>query len=174
MYEYPFQIKLPHEVQQSIMIQVSERNASQQFFLKAQMMPTPSMGLSTQRPDVSILRTDTPILAYMPDADGELAPENLQVQRKQELTNELTMKVGGALGMGASTAKVTIWLEKARFTPGEKIQVHIEMDNSSCKKAVKSFKTKLLRKITFFPGKANVTNQKPLMDSQEYVVSLKH
>jgi len=28
MYEYPFQIKLPDEVQQSIMIQVSERNAS--------------------------------------------------------------------------------------------------------------------------------------------------
>ena len=76
MYEFPFSIDLPEEVQQSVMVQLGERNASQQFFLKAQMMPTADMGMATQRADVSILRTDTPVLAFMPDTDGILRQPN--------------------------------------------------------------------------------------------------
>ena len=57
---------------------MGERNASQQFFLKAQMMPTANMGMATQRADVSILRTDTPVLAFLPDSDGILANQNAQ------------------------------------------------------------------------------------------------
>jgi hypothetical protein len=173
MYEFPFAIDLPEEVQQSVMVQLGERNASQQFFLKAQMMPTADMGMATQRADVSILRTDTPVLAFMPDSDGLLMKPNHQPQhRAPNLTHNLTMEVGGALGIGKSTSTATIWIEKARFAPGEKIRVHIDCNNSTCKKAVKSFKTKLLRKITFYTGKANDTA--PLMDAQEYVVTQKY
>ena len=36
-------------------------------------MPDPIMGLSTQRPDVSVLRTDTPVMAYLPTDEVEMA-----------------------------------------------------------------------------------------------------
>lgn len=52
------------------------------------------------------------------------------------------MKIGGIAGLGSSEAKSLISLDKLRFTPGEKIKVHIDMDNSACKKPVKSFKIK--------------------------------
>ena len=54
--------------------------------------------------------------------------------------------------MGASEAKAVIKLEKLRFEPGEKIKVLITMDNSSCRKPVKSFKIKLRRRIQCFAG----------------------
>lgn len=53
------------------MLQTGDRNGSQQFFLKAQMMPDPSMQLTTQRPEVSVLRADTPIMAFLPISDAE-------------------------------------------------------------------------------------------------------
>ena len=57
--------------------------------------------------------------------------------------------------------------------PGEIIKVHVDLDNSECKKEVKSLKTKLVRKIVFFSGK-DQGEGKPLMDQQDYILTLKH
>ena len=46
-----------------------------------------------------------------------------------------------------------ISLEKSKFSPGEHIRVTFDCDNSQCKKAVKSFKAKLMRKLSCFSGK---------------------
>lgn len=62
------------------------------------------------------------------------------------------MKVGG-LGLLTSEAKAKIWLEKKKFHPGETARIHVNVDNTKCKKAVQKFKTKLKRKITVFNGK---------------------
>ncbi len=51
-------------------------------------------------------------------------------------------------GFGSSEAKATVSLDMLRFAPGQKVRVHIFMDNSACKKPVKSFKVKLSRKIS--------------------------
>ena len=51
--------------------------------------------------------------------------------------------------------------------------MHVDVDNSACKKDVKSLKTKLSRKIVFFSGKEQGEG-KPLMDQKEYVLTLKH
>lgn len=59
------------------------------------MMPDPIMGLSTQRPEVSVLRTDSPIMAYRPVEEMEESKE-----MEEELSKTLVMKVGGALGIG--------------------------------------------------------------------------
>lgn len=49
--------------------------------------------------------------------------------------------------MGSSEAKAEISLLKKTFAAGEVMQVNVLMDNSKCKKAVKSFKIKLRRHI---------------------------
>ena len=61
------------------------------------------------------------------------------------LSRTLTSKIGGIAGLGSSEAKSVISLEKTRFFPGEKIKVKFDMDNSRCKKPVKSFRIKLSR-----------------------------
>ena len=74
MYEYPFVIDLPEEVIQSTMIKTEKfkREASQQFFLKAQVTPLRNNGMATTAlNDVSLLRTDTTLLCYLPDAEGD-------------------------------------------------------------------------------------------------------
>ena len=70
-----------------------------------------------------------------------------------ELQRTFKSKVGGIGGLGASEATSVISLEKLVFAPGEKIRVNIDHDNSSCKKAVKSFKIKLQRVINCMSGK---------------------
>ena len=70
-----------------------------------------------------------------------------------ELQRTFKSKVGGIGGLGASEATSVISLEKLIFAPGEKIRVNIDHDNSSCKKAVKSFKIKLQRVINCMSGK---------------------
>jgi len=50
--------------------------------------------------------------------------------------------------------------------------VHVEMDNTTCKKAVKSYKIKLQRKITCFAGKLGAT--KPLLQIEEYLNTEKY
>ena len=55
--------------------------------------------------------------------------------------------MGGLAGLGSSEAKAEISLLKKTFAVGEVMQVNVLMDNSKCKKAVKSFKIKLRRHI---------------------------
>ena len=82
------------------------------------------------------------------------------------------MKIGGVAGLGSSEATAVISLEKHRFAPGEKVKVHIDMDNSTCKKAVKSYKVKLMRKISCLAGKLGVT--KPLLAEENYLDAKKY
>ena len=88
------------------------------------------------------------------------------------LSRTLTNKIGGIAGLGSSEAKSVISLEKTRFFPGEKIKVKFDMDNSRCKKPVKSFKIKLSRKISCLSGKKGVG--RPLLHVEEYLVANKY
>ena len=89
-----------------------------------------------------------------------------------ELSKTLTSKVGGIGGFGGSESKSVISLSKSTFAPGEKIQVSVDHDNSTCKKAVKSFKIKLMRRIYCLSGKKGVG--KPLLTTEEFLVALKY
>ena len=73
--------------------------------------------------------------------------------------------------MGSSEATSVIRLEKTRYTPGEKAKVHIDMDNSKCKKPVKCYKIKCWRKITCFGGNPG---SPPLLKDEEFLVLLKY
>ena len=90
------------------------------------------------------------------------------VPEQPNLTKVLKVKVGGVAGLGASEATSVITLEKQRFAPGENIRVDIQMDNLSCKKAVKSYKCKLQRKISCLAGKVD-KNNKALLTVDEYL-----
>ena len=92
----------------------------------------------------------------MPDSDGALKSTSAQPEpRAPNLTMNMQHSVGGALGLGSSSTSATIWLEKSRFTQGEEIRVHIDINNSACKKPVKWVKTYLRRIVTFFEGSGN-------------------
>lgn len=82
------------------------------------------------------------------------------------------MKIGGVAGLGSSEATAVISLEKHQFAPGEMVKVHIDMDNTQCKKAVKSYKVKLMRKISCHAGKLGVT--KPLLVEEDYLDAKKY
>ena len=62
------------------------------------------------------------------------------------------MKVGG-LGIVTSVSEAKIWLEKKNYTPGEKIRIHVFLDNTRCKKGTEKIKMKLIRKCSVFNGK---------------------
>ena len=76
MMEFPFSIRLPEEVTESLMINFGVRSASQSFFMRAQMMPQDPQAYSNQmRGDISILRTDSLLLCYNPDDEGDIMPQ---------------------------------------------------------------------------------------------------
>jgi len=54
-------------------------------------------------------------------------------------------KIGGMAGLGAEQIRAKFTISKKVFSPGEKVVVKVDMDNSDCGKAVKSYKFKLLR-----------------------------
>lgn len=58
-----------------------------------------------------------------------------------------------------------------KFAANEKLVVNIDMDNSKCKKPVKSFKVKLLRTLSCFSGKKGT---KPVFEIEDYIHSLKY
>lgn len=130
--------------------------------------------------EVSMLRTDCALYLYRPnvaneeskheigDPSGNIAP----IVNEPKLNKKLDMKIGGMVGIGSSMARSVISLEKLRFAPGEKIKVKIEHDNSECKKPVKSFKIKLLRRIQCFPGKKSAL--KPVITEEEYLAQIKY
>jgi Arrestin (or S-antigen), C-terminal domain len=51
------------------------------------------------------------------------------------------------MGINASVCRTNVSLEKNYFLTGETIRVHIAVDNSECKKEVKTIKLKLERRI---------------------------
>ena len=104
----------------------------------------------------STLRTDYTLYLYKrePQEETKLGHPEGNMSTPQHLQKSLTMKIGGFAGLGSSDAKSVISLEKTRFQPGEKIKVLIDMDNTNCKKAVKSYKIKLQRKVQCNSGKS--------------------
>lgn len=98
--------------------------------------------------------------------------QNFDEGGPEELTKEVEMKVGG-FGLRTTESKAKIWLEKKSFTPGEKMRVHINVDNTKCKKATEKIKTKLIRKCSVFNGKEG-GELNPVLVQQEYVDIKKH
>lgn len=107
-------------------------------------------------------------MCQMPDSDGALKSTSAQPEpRAPNLTMNMQHNVGGALGLGSSSTSATIWLEKSRFTQGEEIRVHIDINNSACKKPVKWVKTYLRRIVTFFEGSGNQVQTQQGFDAIE-------
>lgn len=119
-----------------------------------------------------MLRTDYALYLYRPNVAEESKLGNPSGNIDETLSKTLTMQIGGIAGLGSSEAKSVISLEKHRFAPGEKIKVMIDCDNTQCKKPVKSYKIKLMRKISCLSGKKGVG--KPLLTNEEYIVALKY
>lgn len=119
-----------------------------------------------------MLRTDVALYLY---SNGEQEEQKLgnpsgNSASNLNLTQKLEIEVGGIAGLGSSQAKAMISLDKKSFLPGEKIRVNFDMDNSDCKKPVKSYKIKLMRRVTCFSGK----KARPLLTKEEYLVALKY
>ena len=110
------------------------------------------MNYANLKDATSILRTDYALYLYVPHAMEESKLGN-PAGNAQGLVKTITNKIGGIAGLGASENTTVISLEKSKFSPGEHIRVTFDCDNSQCKKAVKSFKAKLLRKLSCFSGK---------------------
>lgn len=122
---------------------------------------------------VSMLRTDYALYLYKPaqHTEEEQKLGNPAGSINNNFTKTLISKIGGIAGLGASEAKSIITLDKDSFLPGDKIQVHIDMDNTKCKKPVKSFKLKMKRVIECLSGKKGVG--KPLLRDEDYILALK-
>lgn len=179
MSEYPFTLTLPKEVAEVVMLQFKDNNLSKTFYLKAQMVPRDKSLFADLQDEVSMLRTDCALYLYKPPGEGEELKQEIghpsgninAYTSMPSLHKQLEVRVGGVAGIGSSQAKSVISLEKLRFMPGERIRVKIEHDNSECKKPVKSFKLKLLRKVMCFSGKKTLA--KPVFFLEEYLMQKK-
>lgn len=95
---------------------------------------------------VSVARDERIIYVYREmGAQSECEP-------KPKLTQKLSSKIGGVLGLGAQKMECNITIEKEHFVPKEKAQIIFEINNSQCSKAVKSFKVKVFREIKVKKG----------------------
>ena len=154
--EYPFSLVLPDCVNESIMLQFDNNNLSETYYLKAQMEPRNQVHYANLKDETSMLRTDYALYLYRPNVAEESKLGNPSGNIDPTLSKTLTMKIGGVVGLGSSEAKAVLSLEKHRFTPGEKVNVIVDCDNTQCKKPVKSYKIKLQRKISCLSGKKGV------------------
>lgn len=74
-----------------------------------------------------------------------------QDERKDDLlTKSMYVKIAGVAGLGAMSVSAHISIEKDVFHPGELIHITVDIDNSKCKKKVKSYKFKLARRYECF------------------------
>ena len=139
-------------------------------------MPVDPQFIASPKDNISKLRADHALYLYKPE-DSEVNklfnPSPSGNAKPAELRQTIQCEVGGVAGIGASTARATISLDKLRFAPGEKTLVHIDMDNSKCKKPVKSFKCKLFRKISCLGGKSNMGG-KPLFSIESFLKEEKY
>ena len=82
------------------------------------------------------------------------------------LTKTMHVKIAGVAGMGASDVSAAISIEKDVFQPGELINITVDIDNTKCRKKVKSYKFKLSRRYECYPGSGDKT---PLLRQEEYL-----
>lgn len=170
--EYSFSLELPEVVKESLMLQFNENNISLTHYLTAQMEPRNTADYANLNDKISTLRTDYALYMYRPAQHSEEEQKlGNPAGSINNLTQKLINKIGGIAGLGASEATSTITLDKETFAPGEKIQVHIDMDNTKCKKPVKSFKVKMKRVVECLSGKKGVG--KPLLREEDYIIALK-
>ena len=139
----------------------------------AQLEPRNLIDIANLDDKTSKLRTDYPLYLYKPiDRVNEQELVNPADSRiNPNLSKKSTMQVGGlkGVGLGTTECKAVISLEKERYAPGEKIKVHFDVDNSTCRKAVKNFKIKLKRIIHIFNGLKS--HDKPLLTDEELISS---
>ena len=112
-----------------------------EYRLTAQLVPVninhwvghlPALGISLARIEKSLFVNRAP---------------NTEIEVNHNVSQEMSSKIGGFLGMGKTSSHSFVSLEKDVFTVGEKINVMIRCDNQACNKRVESFKLKLLRNI---------------------------
>ena len=89
---------------------------------------------------------------------------------KPKLEYSMVEKAGGFFGIMGDQVRTSIFFEKNTFTPGEKLTVRIDCDNSSCSKPIKSFKVKLKRKISI---KQNLVLGSQQFSASTYLVTSK-
>ena len=136
------------------MCQFEDNNISLTYYLCAQFDPTSSEQIANEDDGTSTLRADCTIYLFKSVFDEETKEQTLATKAKEaDLKQSLVMKVGGVAGIGASDAKADISIEHPIHHVGDGIKVHIELDNSACKKPVKSYKFKLRRVIKCFSRK---------------------
>lgn len=170
--EFPFSLVIPDSVKQSVMLQMDANNLSETYYLKAQFDPRDPVNYANLKDSTSMLRTDYALYLYVPHSMPEESKIGNPAGNTSGLTKTITNKIGGIAGLGSSENTTVISLEKTKFAPGEKVKVCFDCDNSQCKKPVKSFKAKLMRKISCYSGKKG--SKQPLFTSEEYLVSMKY
>ena len=58
----------------------------------------------------------------------------------------MSEKVGGFIGINTTRFEAKITFEKKAYNIGERININFEIDNSQCKKDLKTIKYKFVRK----------------------------
>lgn len=96
-----------------------------------------------------------------------------------KIERDLSVKVGGIGGIGASEAKCKISLARFGFTSGEEAKICVDMDNSACSKPIKSYKFKLKRKVECFSNVAKMVgsvasaSSMPSATFEEYLLDVR-
>ena len=87
------------------------------------------------------------VLSFCQAQAGSLLQERNSAVRVQPLTQSINEKIGGVAGLGATAFKADINLPRISYAAGETMTVNLALDNSKCKKPIKTMKVKLMRKV---------------------------
>ena len=82
------------------------------------------------------------------------------------LTKHMHFKIAGVAGLGAQDVSAAISIDRDVYQPGEGIPISVDIDNSKCRKNVKSYKFKLARRYECYAGNGQKT---PLLVKEEYL-----
>ena len=179
-YEYPFELFIPAWLNESVMLQADDNNLSLTFYLTSQIDARSSEGLAQAESNTSKLRTDTTLYLYKPVGEGEEAEEakaelrisltgasmNAESPSDAHLSKSMHVKVAGVAGLGSSDVSAHVSIEKDVFQPGELINITVDVDNSKCRKRVKSYKFKLNRRYECYQGNGV---KAPILTKEEYL-----
>ena len=179
MSEYPFMVHLPDIVSESVMLKFEDAHLCHNFFLKTQLNCVDPSFITGGKDGVSKIRTDYALYTHQPQVEeekklGHPAGGITPGFENPELSKSVTVQVGGVAGLGSTPSTARITIEKLRFAPGETIKVNFNVDNTKCKKAIKSFKIKLLRRVQCWNAQGRKPGNKPALVHEEYLVSNKY
>lgn len=166
-YEFPFEFTLPDWLPSSAFLKEGNNEACVSYLMVSQVTPVSASQLAEVQTKLSMLRTERGV--YIRNKNEVKAPEEYTADEKNIMTQEVKAVIGKTLGVGGSEATATITLESLQVRPGEAVKVKLNMDNSTCGKAVKSYKFKLNRIYRFFTSEIDTT---PFVDKKEYVMQI--